>query len=270
MSFQGIKRIFSKMIVPASLCAILASGCETEDTHYLPRVLKSTTVSLGAESTNMNKIRIPEAYENIPPHPDDLNVNYGPNHPCKTRKVNLKSGSFDSGVFTLDVSPIPYGLLENIKIGYKGTFPLDVSNQIREGLSKMEWYEYGAYAGTYSRIKLPDRIDSLRISWLQQSQLNEISKVFVQPGISCEMWNVEMQGGWDRNHEEQPMLRSSGNYIGLNPFIAAGVTWHEEEQEHPSLGVAGFCELENINGNTPYGHVKLEGITLGLEAILAF
>lgn len=271
MRFQSIKRIFSKIIAPVSLCAILTAGCgvnRTEEKDYLTRVLNRTTISAGLEHTEMN-IEIPRAYGNIPPHPDDLNVNYGPNHPCKTREVHLKSGNYSSSVLNVDVSPIPYNLLENIKVGYKGTFILSTANQIREGLSDMEWYEYGAFAGTYSRVKLPQRVDSFRISWLQPLQLNETWKIFAQPGISYDMWDVEVEGGWDRYYREQPMLRDSVHYSGWNPFIKVGIIGYEEEK-HIYLGIAGFWEPEKIEGNTSYGPVKLEGTTWGIEAIVGF
>lgn len=254
---KGIKRI----VIAGAMTTIL-SGCASrlpDSDHYFLRVGQSIALSLGLESTSMN-IDIPSAYGNIPPHPDDPPTS-------QTRQVNLKSGNYISNNLEISISPIPYTIIENLRVGYKGTFPMS-ANQIREGLSSMEWYVIGAFAGTYSRVALPHIKHGFIASWRQPIDLGKDGKLFIEPGISYDMWDVRIQGGWDRYYEEQPMLEDRLSSHRLNPFIKLGVgigTNDEIKRQYAAINL--FWKPERIAGTTSQGDVKLSGNTFGIEVI---
>jgi len=270
------KRTIKTALVTSALAAVAAvSGCSEEylkreytSEDYASRVLQTTSVSFGGESTKMN-IKIPEAYGDIPPHPDDLNVLYGPNHPCKTRKVELKSGTYWSQALGISASPAPYPLFENLRLGYKAVMPFEGVNDVREGLSKMEWYEYGAYAGTYSRVKLPSMIHSFRVSWRQPLPFAGIG-FFVEPGVALDLWDVRIQGGWDRYDREQPMLNDKLSAQSINPFVRAGLYAFNAINEKYPVAISGYWKQENVEGSTKRGDVQLKGNTVGIEACIGF
>jgi len=267
----------SKTALVTSVLAAMAAvaGCseanltrEYKFKDYPSRVLETTSLSLGMESTKMD-ISIPEAYGNIPPHPDDLNVNYGPNHPCKTRKVDLKSGTYWSNALGISASPLPYNFIENLRLGYTAVLPLDTANQIREGLSSMEWYEYGAYAGTYSRVEVPEVIHSFRASWRQPIPLGGIG-FFVEPGVALDLWDVHIQGGWDRYYREQPMFNDKLSCQSISPFVHVGLYAFNAINDKYPAAISFYWKRESIDGSTNKGDVELEGTTLGLEAMIGF
>lgn len=234
-------------------------GCSTAQDAltgeaYFERLTQSIAVAGDFEYTSMD-IDIPAAYGNIPPHPDDPG--------SSTREVDLKSGSYRSMGLGADFSPLPFEILENLKLGYKAILPLGANNT-REGLSDMEWYEYGAYAGTYSRVELPVAIHSLRLSWRQPITRTNRSDLFVEVGLSYDFWRVKIQGGWDRNYDEEPMLEDTLKCENLNPFIMAGI----EISDRIKMGF--FWKPERIEGSTPYGDVDIKGNTYGLTGVFSF
>lgn len=266
---KRINVVSKRGIITTLLAAITyLAGCSTiqnreyESKNYFGRVLESTAASVGFEYTSMN-IDIPTAYGNIPTHPDDSG---------KTRKVNLKSGSYGSANLGIDISPLPYDLVENLRLGYTGVLT-DTANDIRKGLSDMEWYEDGVdYAGTYSRVELPKIVHSLRASWRQPISLGDLG-LFVEPGVSYDIWKVKVQGGWDRYYNEQPMLENTVKSKTLNPFIRAGIILTDINKRSQGLSLGALCffwKSERIEGTTPYGDIDVRGNTYGLELIINF
>jgi hypothetical protein len=200
------KYLIRGAIIKAILLALVLFhfGCSTTpdvvtEGGYFNKVASSIAASCDFEYTTMD-IDIPAAYGNIPPHPDDLG--------SKTRTVDLRSGSYRSIGLGADFSPLPFEALENLKLGYKTVLPL-AANTIRGGISDMEWYEYGAYAGTYSRVELPVAIHNLKVSWRQPIAKTDRSDLFVEAGLSYDFWRIKVQGGWDRHYEEEPMLEDT-------------------------------------------------------------
>jgi hypothetical protein len=226
---------------------------------YLTRVKKSISLAGDREYTSMD-INIPAVYGDIPPHPDDPD--------SATRKVDLKSGSYQPWAVGADFSPLPFDNLKNLKLGYRAVFPQS-ETYIREGLSKMEWYEYGAYAGTYSRVKLPKTVHNFRVSWKQPFPLRKNLSLFIEPGLSYDLWKVKIMGGWDRYLNEEPMLEDKIKSETLNPFVKVGLSCRNPN-ENLSLGLNLFWKQENIKGDTPHGDIELEGDTYGLELIVGF
>jgi len=285
-----MKNKIQKFVVLFS--AVLASGCGVTDrmgvekSDHFSRFMNNMTFSAGTEFTDIDKIQMPREYGNHPPHPDDLYKLYGPYNPCKTREVNLRSGEYNADSFSVECSPFiddlfENRLLENIKVGYKGTYiHTDEANNVREGLSEIAWYEYGAFAATYSRIKMTNTCHSLRFSWRQPFKLDKDGnfEIYVQPGISYDDWSgkFEAQGGWDRYYREEPRIIDSFSAKTLwNPFVKAGIIGYDGaeffgELKRFSLGIDFFWEPERIEGETPYGPVKAEGDTWGVEAVVAF
>ncbi len=200
-------------------------------------------------------IDIPFAYGDIPPHPDDPGSG--------TRKVDLKSGHYSSLGLGVDFSPLPFDTIENIKLGYKGVFPSG-ANQTRKGLSHMEWYEFGASAGTYSRVNLPSAIHSLTASWRQPISRTNHSDSFVEVGLSYDLWQVKVQGGWDRYYNEETMLEDKMTSDTLNLFVRAGINIYQ------NTAIGFFWKPERIKGNTPRGDVDIKGNTYGLQVIIRF
>jgi len=227
---------------------LLFTSCKTADHtesyNYFKRFARNISSSFEIQTTHMN-IDIPEQYGDIPPHPNDPPSSV-------TKKVKLKSGHYWSMAFGLDVSPVPYKIIENLKFGYTATFPLN-PNTIREGLSEMEWYQKGAYAGTYSRVEVPNTINSLRLSWRQPIGRS----YFIEAGGSLDFWKINVQGGWDRYYSEEPMIEDSLKDRSINPFLRLGLA-NEKATLH--LLIKG----ERIEGKVPYGDVELRGTTFGL------
>jgi len=251
------KRILSVAMMVALVLFLF--GCSTTQDAvtggaYFERLTQSIAVAGDFEYTSMD-IDIPAAYGNIPPHPDDPG--------SSTRKVDLKSGSYLSMGLGVDFSPLPFETFENLKLGYKAVLPLGANN-VREGLSDMEWYEYGAYAGTYSRVELPLAIHSLRLSWRQPIARTTRTDLFVEGGLSYDFWRIKIQGGWDRNYDEEPMLEDTLSSKTINPFVVAGL----EISDRVKIGF--FWKPEKIKGSTKHGDVDIRGNTYGLTGVISF
>jgi hypothetical protein len=265
-SYKGVKIILknnsSRITLVTFVLAAIASlvGCSTNKSkqYYLETTNPPLAFTLGGGYTQMG-IDIPSTYGDIPVHPDDNG---------RTRKVDLNSGWYTVANLGIDFSPLPFEFLENLRVGYTAVIPASNPNLVREGLSQMEWYEYGSYAGTYSRVEVPDIIHNLKASWRQPLQLGD-ANFFVESGVSYDIWTVYVEGGWDRYYHEQAMLRDKVKSETLNPFVRAGLFLPHEDYETPSA-FCFFWKQEKIEGNTPYGEVDVTGNTFGVELLLSF
>lgn len=241
-----------------TIITLYLSGCSAIQTgiagaDYLGRAASTITISSDTQYTTMD-IDIPDAYGDIPAHPDDPG--------SITQLVDLDAGSYPSLGLGVDFSPLPYETIENFKLGYKATFPI-TANKIREGLSDMEWYESGADAATFSRVELPDAVHSIRASWRQPIPLI-ISDSIVEAGLSYDFWKVKVRGGWDRFHDEESLLEDKITCETLNPFVRVAINIFG------NTAFGFYWKQETIEGDTPYGDVDIKGNTYGLEFIIPF
>ena len=217
----------------------------------------------------------PMVYGQIPPHNDDLHVLYGPNHSAGTKEVVLEGanhGGLDYS-FELDISPIPAPFLQNIQVGYRATFFDSISEETRNGLSNMEWYTHGARAGTYSRISIPSRQDSFILSLTLPIHF-ENGGIVLRGGISYDSWDTSIEGGWDRYHSEESMIKDDLKLKGENPFVNIGVyfrpnDFNSRRQKFKSINDGAiefhiYYKQNDLNGSSPQGDVKLSGYSAGI------
>ena len=244
------------------LSGLFSSGCQTVQQSNRPFSDRlGFGVDLGGEYHKYN-IAVPERFGDIPAHPDDQG--------SKTRKVNLTSGECTYSTIGFSLSPLPVdNFFSNFQIGYRRSVPGDTANQIRDGLSKMEWYEYGAYAGTYTRIKVGS-IDQFRVSYRQKFQFSDQDSPFVvlEGGFSWDTFQGDIEGGWDRYYTESPEVKENVKAKSGSPFISVGGGFQIDKGTPFSLNLS--FKPQKYEGDTSYGQYSLKGSAIGLNARLGF
>jgi len=233
-------------------------------------------VSLGVLNyVSLEVVEAPDEYGRIPLHPTD-----GPW--VKNRDVELEGQDAAVGAFALgvDFSPFPFPILDLIRVGYRATFTFNgVSEEPREGLSNMEWSQ-NVYAGTYSRIAIPGRIDSFEASAIVPIRIQETGYLTIRPGISYDFADSAIEGGWDRHYKERAYMRKRLDLEGENLFIEVGFcrlirdrdmsqlkyssrVFERYEPKHlmnRSMGFYAFWKKNKLED----GDVRLGGQTFGL------
>lgn len=234
------------------------SGCASpnQESSFASRL--GFGVDLG-EEYRFCKTVVPERFEIIPPHPDDAG--------SKTKKVNLNSGSYDASFVGVSVSPLPVNdFLSGFQVGYRRSLPGDSANQIRGGISDMEWYESGAYAGTYTRVRVSNT-DQLKISYRKKIYL-ENSFLLAEVGESYDTFKGSLEGGWDRYYKEQAEISEDVKSSSWNPFFSIG--WGIQ----PDKGACIFFNLsykkESFKDEVSQGSFKLDNDVFGAGIRIGF
>jgi hypothetical protein len=262
-AFESLK--IGALAAVASAYLIMPTIGKAEEKNILTVFNPSISFSFNANTFEVKDS--PAIYGQIPAHPDDLAIG-----PCKTREVKLAGVSYTDIDTSLgiDISPIPLPYLDLIKIGYVATFFNTSYNETREGISNMEWYEYGAYAGTYSRISLPTVENSLILSLTVPVPLSDTKGLLFRSGISYDSMDSSIEGGWDRYYSEEAMVKDNVKLKGTNPFVSISFYSHPDNNGKVKYNKDSNFEIflqwkqNSLEGTTPNGDVKIGGNNIGL------
>ena len=253
---KNIVKVLAGTLLGASV--LLSSGCASPNQKSPFASRLGFGVDLGGEYRTCKTV-VPERFGNIPAHPDDAG--------SKTRKVNLTSGSYGSSVIGASISPIPVNdFLSGFQVGYRRSMPGDSANQVRDGISEMQWYESGAYAGTYTRVRVSD-MDQFRISYRKKVELDD-SFLVLEAGESYDTFKGSLEGGWDRYYSEQAEISQSVKSSSWNPFLSIG--WGFQIDKGAPIIINLSYKQEKFKDEVSQGSFKLDNDVIGLTVRLGF
>ncbi|MBP7708734.1 hypothetical protein KA107_03535 [Candidatus Pacearchaeota archaeon] len=269
-----MKHTIKKLVAIAGLAALVGTSARAQDYSRNPF---HPSFSFSINAAQFNVANAPASYGQVPPHPDDVNVLYGPNHPVKTRDAPLKGTTYNAAVLSLgaEISPIPVKFLDRIKVGYSGTFFSQEDNeQQTTGIKNIQWYEYGANAATYSRLLLPAVENSFYVALDLPMKINEGLGAIARVGISQDSANTKITKGWDRFGKEEAYQSDKLELTGNNLFAKLGVFWcpRGQDADYATKGweVYGFWKQNNLEGSTSEGPVELGGDLFGIGGQVNF
>jgi hypothetical protein len=255
-----MKKAIRNAVVAASMLGVLAGNANARQDDFLNRL--GFGVDFGG-AVNSANVSIPESFGNVPPHANDPG--------SKTRRVKLDSGTYMSSYFGASVSPLPFNnFLSGFRLGYSRVQNND--KDVREGLSNMEWYEYGAYAGTYARLNM-NSIDQFKVSYRHQIPVFDNvngARFILEGGFNFNNLKAEVSDGWDRYYKEE--ARTSGKFSAssVNPFVSVGFGMGTNDDKGALIFASLFYENRAFEGNVPQGPVKIKEDVLGFNLRIGF